>query len=592
MVVSMFIYDDGDTQQWVDASPPGSVEGARDLTYEYPGSGFEQTIQGRLEEYVSVDDFDGDIKGAADAAFADDKKLILGSSVSRVLIPSHFPTLDRALNVIGPGQEVEIRFESGTRINYTSSISGVDCSAFTVTSEDSEVVVSNLQTDPIVHAFYSKMPLWDIVLNCQQKAEYGIKLEASEMVVNPNAGVKNANDVNIMVHRNSKFVGMNAGADGLICSGAGKKGIWVTYASSATTYFADFTNNGLKATENTDGYAVFVSRSSSVQVDRSTFSGSQGGIRAARSMVSARQSIFDNISGHSIWSFESGFVACSACSFTNSGTEFVIKVGLAGRDQAGNPTINVEDSTFNNIQNAAIRVFGAGVVNANDCSFTNLESRALLLDQGYFEAFRSTFNAKAGNSETELIIVSQGGEASLTQCNFNGANGVRNPARFIQNAKGSISASTATNFTANRLVYIDDAASCYTADSSINGNTDSQDRLGNTTNFKKHEDGRLEIWDWVQINNFVNGNRLNRRYDFPVPFIDAASTVVSVTLSKRDPNNSTTSGFVSINNLCVNTDATNHEFVTINAEIVTNSGSTFVNGNTVWARVYATGYWY
>ena len=43
------------------ATAPGSGEGgggdADDITYEYPGSGVEQTVQGRLEQYVSVKDF-------------------------------------------------------------------------------------------------------------------------------------------------------------------------------------------------------------------------------------------------------------------------------------------------------------------------------------------------------------------------------------------------------------------------------------------------------------------------------------------------------------------------------------------------------
>ena len=40
------------------ATAPGSGGGADGISYEYPGSGFEQTVQGRLQQYVSVADFD------------------------------------------------------------------------------------------------------------------------------------------------------------------------------------------------------------------------------------------------------------------------------------------------------------------------------------------------------------------------------------------------------------------------------------------------------------------------------------------------------------------------------------------------------
>jgi hypothetical protein len=408
--------------------------------------------------------------------------------------------------------------------------------------------------------------------------------------------VRNASNTNIFVHHGSKLACPSSGVNGLICTGAGIIGIWVTYASSVTTYYADLTGNGLD--DPTNGYAAFISRGCHAQFDRADFSNSAGGIRNARSIVTARQAVFDSIPNYSIWQFEQGFVNASAGTFTNCGTAVtkpVLVVGVSATRPQGGGTINAESCSFIGINGDIGLIHGGnGTLILDNITATGLVGKIAVISHGTLECKLGSITAAATNTQTELVLASRGAKAYLHGGVYNGSSAVRNVARFIEDSFGAVEGLTATNFTENNLARFEDSGEAYGRNSTVNGSSNVYARGTNANGeFVRYVDGKQECWRWLEVNTVASTKLMTAVWTFPVAFFNTQTTSVSIELSRRSPSNVVnTSTSAILPDVQIIQDSVSASVVSLQLAINSISAATFTAGNTVWVKLHAVGWWY
>lgn len=540
-------------------------------------------------------------------AFADaaaNGKLIVFAENTTVKIPSVAPTIQAACTLVVPTVDVTVLIESGHTINNKNVLQNGDYSRFLLTSEDAEVLVGvNLPGDlsGVVECYNAKAPVWDFILDCDGKSGTGLALlSASQGVIKTSKGIKRARRANAFLTQASNLSCQSVGPAGAILSDGLETGVWITWGSSLSSHLLDLRNCGTpNGPGNDGGFGAFISRASHVQLDRANFDGCWNGLRAARCVVSVRQATFTNVGNYGIVQFEEGFVNASRGNFSGSGNAnqpiLQIGIGLSNRAQGGG-VLCAEESTFNDaVGDIAIVHGGNGTINIDNSTGTNLQRRVGTVNNGTLSCIFSSFSAAAGNTVTELFLVSRNGSARVFSGTYDGAGSVRNLGRILANGTGVFDAVTTANFTENAIARTENAGQVYALAATHNGSSNPMNRGANPNGeLVRHANGVQECWAWLEVTNIGSTKSMNRTWNFPAAFAEPLSTVVvTAKMSVRNPSNqqisSTRDKLKDAQLLSGAVSTAGTEFF---VEINSSASTEFVTGDTCWIRAHAIGRWF
>lgn len=397
------------------------------------------------------------------------------------LVPTDYPTvqaaIDAARNIkVAQGSEIVILIESGALWDTPLISTRAFLGHIRLTSQDAEVFAdpaypvntNGLQFEDGVG------PVLDLVLNFQGRGRNGVWAQNCNLRVRAGRGVKNVGAIGTSEPRGCGFfvwknavlntVPTTSPLSGIIATGNAWRGVDVTHNSFATIVGANLSNNGTDPADNNHA-ALFVSRSSLVHADNSTFDGSARGIRNARSSVSARESFFRNIPGECIWQFEGGRVSASESNFEGSGAAGFDLLTLRGSSDSipqGGGQIIAEASTFANVVSDIARVRGAsGLIVLDNSTGTGIRGRVAVGTHGTISANRVNFTAHATNTRPELILASTGLTVNAFGSTVTAASGVTNVARADQDGRVNAQGATMTGSSGPALV-TQDTGTIYT----------------------------------------------------------------------------------------------------------------------------------
>lgn len=114
-------------------------------------------------------------------------------------VPTDFATLDAALRqvetfVVGNGAQITIMLEAGYEWPSNVSMFGRNLSHVTITSADDVVNTATAfpANDALFTATYCRTPVWDILVDMNERGDNGVELIDSEMHIMHRRGVRNA----------------------------------------------------------------------------------------------------------------------------------------------------------------------------------------------------------------------------------------------------------------------------------------------------------------------------------------------------------------------------------------------------------------
>jgi len=585
------------------ASPGGTFNGGSPRTISYTSVGAAAVGHTHANLiFVPAGASDTALAAAFTDAAANGKRIVFAENTT-VRIPSLAPTIQAACTLVMPTVDVTVLIQSGYTINNVNELRNGDFSRFRITSEDATVLVGvSLPSDRgAVECHNATGPEWDIVLDCDAKADFGLALFNSRGSLNPGKGIKRSRLANAFVKESSNLNAPNAvGGIGAILSDGLQHGVWVTWSSSLSSLFLDLRNNGGgNPNANSGGFGAFVSRGCHVQLDFANMSGSWNGIRCARSIVSAREANYSNILRNAIVQFEEGFVNASLSNFNNSGSDewSVLRLGIGNNGRAqGGGVINAESSTFNNCQGEIATVNGArGLINIDDCSGTGIERRVATVNNGSLSAIGVSFTASATNTQTEFFLASRNSTVTSFAGIYNGNSVVRNLGRVISNAVAVFDTCVSSAFIENVLCRVEDSGHVYAKGTTHNGSSNPMNRGGNANGeLVRYQNGVQECWAWLEVTNIGSTKSMNRTWNFPAAFAEPLSTVVvTAMMSVRNPSNqqisSTRNKLKDAQLLSGAVSTAGTEFF---VEINSSASTEFVTGDTCWIRAHAIGRWF
>lgn len=546
-------------------------------------------------------------------AFADaaaNGKLIVFAENATVRVPSVAPTIQAACTLVEPTVDVTVLIESGHTINNVNVLRNGDFSRFRLTSEDAEVLVDPAWSAPaftppqlpgqlrgVVECYNAVAPIWDFILDCNARADHGLILFHSGGHINALKGVRRSRVANIMAHEGSILSGGRANISntlkGIVCTDGLQRGVWITYASSASCPYADLRNNGTDTNES-NHVAIFVSRGSHVQFDNCDCSGSTRGLRTARSLVSARDATWDNIDGLVINAFDGNQVTVAGGSFKDCGAASPNwLMAIAGS------TVVASNSNFDRSAGIIANIQGPqSSLSLDGCTGQGITRRIALVNDGAVFCGQCSFSADPLNwnqAELEFFTGSAGGRVHVFGGTYTGSGVVTRLGRFVADSEGSFDRTTSTGFIENRIALVEDGAQLYTAGTSHNGSTNAMQRGVNANGeFVRHANGTQECWAWLEVTQIVTSKLMTRQWSFPAAFAIGANTVtVTAALSKRNSANETIASTQDKLRDC-QVIPTAHSTSLCNFDIEINSvaSTEFVAGNTLWIRVHAIGRWF
>lgn len=540
----------------------------------------------------------------ADAA-ANDKKIIFSEDTT-VKIPSVAPTIQAACTLVEPTVDVTVLIQSGYTINNINILRNRDYSRFRITSEDAEVLVGVDLTQAagitpggssgVVRCETSTAPVWDFVLDCDGKADYGLHLINSRTTVLALKGVKRSKLANFFVrdgsHISATTVNVGGTIYGMVASDGLRHGIWVTWNSSAACPYSDFSNCG--GDGSTDGYGAFVSRATTCQFDESNFQGCSRGIRNARSLVTARGSNFNNVIFQSVNQSDGGITTITGATLDGSGgggSRWVL-IATTG-------IIVANDCRFDEAQGVLAYMTGPDArISMNGCSGVNITNSIGEVGHGELYCLDCQFSVDPVNwdvTKTQLFTANAGSRVHVFGGTYDGGGVVLRPGRAVADAALSFDRLTTTGFVENRIALRSEAATIYAQGSTHNGSANVMDRGSDARGeFVRRADGSMECWAWLEVTTIDNNKRMSRVWNLPEIFAISAGTVsVTATLSRRNPSNvevTTTSSKLKDCQLTINAHDTTlcGFFIEINSSAAT----TFVTGDTIWIRAHAIGRWF
>jgi hypothetical protein len=379
----------------------------------------------------------------------------------------------------------------------------------------------------------------------------------------------------------------------MVASDGLKKGVWVTFASSATIPNSDLTNNGGNNPSSDNYYAAFVSRGSHAQFDNCDFTGSSGGVRAARSIVSARAAKYDNIPGKSVYAFDGGIVTATGSSFTGSGAGGPRWILVAAES-----IIRAAGSSFNQAAGVIAYVVNGGDIAIDSCTGVDIERPVVFAENGRAGCSLSTFSVSASNwhsSSTELFTGGVGATIQVVGGSYNGSGAARNLGRAVGNARIALNNLASSGFTENAIARIQDSGEIFASGSTHNGSADVMLRGSNANGeLVRYANGVQECWTWLEVTNIATPKVMARTWTFPAAFAHGVLTiVVTGTTSVRNPSNavvtSTRNKLKDTQLLSSAVSPGNSEFL---IEINSSASTEFVTGDTCWIRAHAIGRWF
>jgi hypothetical protein len=547
------------------------------------------------------------------AAFEDardnDKKIVFAENTT-VKIPTMAATIQAACTLVMPTVDVTVLIESGHTIDNVNTLRNGDFSKFRIASEDAEVLVGEGWTAPafvppqlpaqrrgVLECNYGVAPVWDIILDCAARADHGMVLFASEGYIKAGKGFRRSRIGNIQVIKGSNLAGESANINnqlvGIVSTDSLQRGIWLTAGSSAACSDADFRNNGTDPSE-PNHVAIFVSRGSHAQFDNADCRGSARGIRTARSVVSARASKFDDIPGLVINAFDGNQLTLTSSTFRNCGSvapNWIMAISSS--------KVIANNCNFDNaVGLIAYLQSGDATVSLDNCTGANIRRRVGRADSGRLFCKNATFSADPVNwttGEGEFFTGAVSGGIYLFDTTLDGAGIVPRPGRFVASSIGFFDRVTSTNFLENAIAQTASGAFVYAESSTHNGSTNIMQRGTNVNGETvRHPNGTQECWAWLEVTNFVNGQRMTHQWTFPAAFAISTDTVkVSGTLSSRGPDNAVeTSTNTKLKDCQVLASAHSLQLCNLDVEINSAASTLFVQGDRVWIRAHAIGRWF
>lgn len=406
-----------------------------------------------------------------------------------VLVPTDFATVSAALDAVAswgmaPGQFVTIQIESGHQIATPVSFDGVNFNQVILSSVDAEVqATSDIGGDTNIFEFKNGFaPRWNILLDCNSNGRNGVWLENATMFVMPSKGVRRAGASGTMGPRGCGFFAWKGASlqsvpstgplTGIVSKQNAWRGIDITHNSQASIVAATLTDNGTLIPIADGHAALFVSRSSFVQADNAIFDGSINGIRAARSLVSARTASFQNIGGVVVRQFEGGIVNVSASDMTGSGAvgyPLLLCEGAAADRPQGGGFIVAESSVFDNAVSDIATVRGSdATIILDNSEGANIYGRIAIGVNGKIQADRCTFSAHASNSVGEALLASFGMEISAIGLTWTGNANIDYTARAIEDGYISVAGSVLNTVQIEHLK-VEDAGQIYSDGATLDG---------------------------------------------------------------------------------------------------------------------------
>lgn len=342
-----------------------------------------------------------------------DKAVLVGGAISSsytVLIPTHFPTLQEAVDVLGPvnhssGATGTLQIETGHTLSSGFRVQDGDYSHLHLTSVDVSVPVTatfTLQSDEDLDAgvprsnsigflgVRAKLPKWDIVLDMAGNTNVSTALQLdhhSHIIVTTTKGVINnafgvSEGTNLRVTTGSKLHAYQS-----VFTGAQQNGAAITAGSTATLAECDFSNAGLTGLD--------VSRGSTVYANTVIAANCQRGIYVRRSWLSCQNSDLSNNSVIGLWASIGSRVAALGTDYTNS---------PAGVKIEGGSLVDVSAATAN-----ALPLDPSYLVGARDFNQTSGYGLVTYEDKAKSDVGYLTASTTVSNEGATLVSV-----ASLT----------------------------------------------------------------------------------------------------------------------------------------------------------------------------------
>lgn len=406
-----------------------------------------------------------------------------------VLVPADYSTVAAALAAVAswdmaPGQFVTVMIQTGHQIATPVSFDATDFRHVVISSVDAEVqATSAIGGDTNIFEFKNCVaPRWNILLDCNSNGRNGVWLENATMLVMPTKGVRRAGASGTLNPRGCGFFAWKGSSlqsvpstgplTGIVSKENAWRGIDITHNSQASIVAADLTDNGTLIPISNGHAALFVSRASSVQADNAVFDGSINGIRAARSIVSARSASYQNIGGVVVRQFEGGIVNVSDGNMTGSGAVGYPLLLCEGADvdrPQGGGFIVAESSVFDNAVSdiATVRGSDATIILDNSTG-SGLMGRIASGVNGKAQADRCTFSAHASSTIGEALLASFGMEISAMGLTWTGNANIDYTARAIEDGYISVAGSILNTVQIEHL-RVEDAGQIYSDGATMSG---------------------------------------------------------------------------------------------------------------------------
>lgn len=357
-------------------------------------------------------------------------------------------------------------------------------------------------------------PRFDFVLDCQTRGRNGIFAEGGRLNIRHRCGVINAGINGGGDAGDNDFAGdgdailtgcgiVSKGATlycesrkvagvekGLVAQGNARVGVWATYGTMASIPHSQLQDNGSDPGLDAEHGGIGISRGSIVMMDYSVFSGSVRGIRSARSWVSARLSVFDDVNGEAIRVFEGGRVFAARSSFVNAGrasatvsgvlTHYPILAAYGSsetRPQGGGEII-AESSDFTGAKSEIAVALGASsLIVLDDSTATDIDNRVARVG-GTSTVIASRLSDGAGgpvipsasNTAAELVLISDGslfqGQGPMLDGDSRITYGIRTKETGRADVRGAVMSNFATTFQVDNP---ETGSRIYASDAMVNG---------------------------------------------------------------------------------------------------------------------------